>query len=40
MNILEMCILGWMCGKTSKDKIINEEIHARLKVTSIDEKMR
>ena len=35
-----MQILGWMCGNTRKDKVRNEDIHTKIGVASIEDKMR
>ncbi len=39
MSVFVMKMLRWICGNTSKDRIRNEEIRLRLRVTPIDEKM-
>ena len=33
-------MLRWMCGKTRGDKVRNENIHAKIGVASMEEKMR
>ena len=30
----------WMCGNTRRDKVRNEDIHAKISVAPIEEKMR
>ena len=40
MNVAEMRMLRWMCGKTMKDKIRNERICKMLEVAPIEEKIR
>ena len=39
MNV-EMWMLTWMCGKTRRDKIMNERIRKKIEITSIEEKIR
>ena len=33
-------MLRWMCGKTLRDKVRNEDIRTKIGVASIEEKMR
>ena len=40
MDVGEMRILRWMCGKTRKDKIRNERFREHLEVASIVDKIR
>ena len=40
MSITEMKMLWWISGNTQKDRIWNEEICLKIRVSPIDEKMR
>ena len=40
MNVDEMKMLRWVCGKTKRDKIRNKRIHNMIEVAPIEEKMR
>src|SRR4029450_2942072 len=40
VNVAEMRMLRWMCGKTRKDRIRNEHIRERVGVAPIEDKMR
>ena len=40
MNVAEMRILRWMCGKTRSDRIWNERNRKMIEVAPIEEKMR
>ena len=33
-------MLCWMCGNTRRDKMRNEDIHTKIGIASIEEKMR
>ena len=35
-----MRMLRWMCGNTRRDKVRNEDIHTKIGVAYIEEKMR
>jgi len=39
MSVVEMCMLRWMCGKTRRDKVRNEDILTKVGVAPIEEKM-
>ena len=40
MSVVEMCMLHWMCDSMRRDKVRNEDIHTKIGVASIEEKMR
>jgi len=40
MSVAEMRMLCWMCDNTRRDKVRNEDIHTKIGVASIEEKMR
>ena len=40
MSVVEMRRLRWISGNTPKDRIQNEELHLKIGVAPIDEKMR
>ena len=40
MNVVEMRILSWMCGKIRKDRIRNANICDMLGVVPIEDKVR
>ena len=40
MNVAEMKMLRWMCGKIRRDKIRNERIHKMIEVAPIEENER
>ena len=40
ISAAEMQMLGWMCGKTRKDKIRNEDIHRQVGIVPIEDKLR
>ena len=40
MSVVEIRILRWMCGKTRKDKVINEDIHHQIGIAPIEDKLR
>ena len=39
MNVAEMRMLRWMCGKTGRYKIRNERIRKMIEVAPIEEKI-
>ena len=39
MNVAEMRMLRWMCSKTRRDMIRNEQIRKMLEVAPIEDKM-
>jgi len=40
MSVAEMSMLRWMCSKTRRNKVRNEDIHNKIGVASIAEMMR
>ena len=40
MNVAEMRMLRWMCGKTMRENSRNEQIRNMIDVAPIEEKMR
>jgi len=40
MSVAEMRMLRWMCGNTRGEKMRNEDIHTKIGVPPIEEKMR
>ena len=40
MSMVEMRMLKWINGYTQNDRIRNEEIHLKIRIAPIDEKMR
>ena len=40
MSVTETCMLRWICGKTRRDKMRNENIHTKIGIGFIEEKMR
>ena len=40
MSVAEMRKLRWMCGKTKKDKVRNEDIHLQVEIASKEDKLR
>ena len=40
MDVADMRMLGWMCGKTRKDKIRNERFREHLGLATIGDKIR
>ena len=39
MNVAKMKMLRWMCGKTRRDKVRNEQICKMIEVAPIEEKI-
>jgi hypothetical protein len=39
LSVVEMCMLRWICGHTRLDQVRNDDIHDRLEVASIEEKL-
>jgi len=40
LKVVEMRMLSWMCGHTKRDKIRNEDIQNKVRVTPMEDKMR
>ena len=40
MSVAEMRMLCWMCGNTWRDKVRNEDIHTKIGIAPIKEKLR
>ena len=40
MSVAEMRMLRWMCCKTRKDKIRNEDIHLQVEIALIEDKLK
>jgi len=40
MSVAEMHMLRWMYGNMRRDKVRNEDIHTKIDVASIEEKIR
>jgi len=40
MSVAKMRMLHWMCNNTRRDKARNEDIHTKIGVAPIEEKMR
>ena len=40
MNVTEIRMLRWMCGKTRRDKVRRKPIHKMIEVAPIKKKMR
>ena len=40
MSLVEMRILRWISGNTQKDKIKNVDIHLKIAIAPLDEKMK
>jgi hypothetical protein len=39
LSVAEMCMLCWICGHTRLNRVRNDDIHDRLKVAPIEEKL-
>jgi hypothetical protein len=39
LSVAEMCMLRWICGHKRRDRIQNDDIHERLGVASVEEKL-
>jgi hypothetical protein len=39
LSVAEICMLRWICGNTRRDRVWDDDIHERLWVTLIEEKL-
>jgi hypothetical protein len=39
LSVAEMCMLRWICGNTRRDRVWNDDIHERLGVAPVKEKL-
>jgi hypothetical protein len=39
LSVVEMCVLHWICGHIRMDRVQNDDIHDRLGVAPIEEKL-
>jgi hypothetical protein len=39
LSVAEMRMLRWICGHTRRDRVRNDDIHERLGVTPVEEKL-
>jgi hypothetical protein len=39
LSVAEMCMLRWICGHTRRDQVQNDDIHERLGVAPVEEKL-
>jgi hypothetical protein len=39
LSVVEMCMVQWICGHTRRGRVQNNDIHKRLRVAPVEEKL-